>query len=656
VIALGLAARWVHLGAGVFLVGTFAFLLLAGRSDRPTALAWEQRLMRWTRWVAGLLLLSGLLSLAYQASVVTGRPRDAWSVATMLRLAGATQFGTVWLLRHGLLLLLAGLILMKEREDSGWDWAAFRGEGLLLGGTGLGLTAWAGHAAAVEPWGLAAAGADALHLLAVGVWLGGLAPLCLLLHFAGTETGSDARPFAVLAARSYSQVALVAMLAVAATGVWNSWNQVGDFPSLVGTRYGRLLLLKLMLLLPILALAGANRVRLLPALSGEAETVGRPTMRRLAAFVGIELALGAAILLVVTTMGTTPPGRHTQPAWPFPFRFSYAATADLPGVSTRLLIGSQAALVGLLGMLAGWFLGWRRRLVVSVAAAAFVAGLGVMLPPLAVEAYPTTYRRSPVPYQGASIVDGRHLYVAHCATCHGLGGKGDGRADLAGSRLARYTAGDLFWWVAHRTSGRGAPDSPDRLSEEQRWDVVNFLRTLSAAERARSLADVVEPEKPWLVAPDFTYAVGPGAQQSLKDFRGRRVVLLVLFTLPQSRPRLSQLARNYDILQTMGAEVLAVPLDGGEQIVSRLGPSPRILFPVITEGGKEIVDTYSLFRPAAGTPAAAHAEFLIDRQGYLRARWTPEGKGWTEVTALLAEIQQLNQEAPTAPPADEHVH
>jgi hypothetical protein len=49
-------------------------------------------------------------------------------------------------------------------------------------------------------------------------------------------------------------------------------------------------------------------------------------------------------------------------------------------------------------------------------------------------------------------------------------------------------------------------------------------------------------------------------------------------------------------------------------------------------------------------------EFLVDRQGYVRASWTPGGKGWNEMTALLAEIQQLNQEEPTTPPPDEHVH
>jgi hypothetical protein len=49
-------------------------------------------------------------------------------------------------------------------------------------------------------------------------------------------------------------------------------------------------------------------------------------------------------------------------------------------------------------------------------------------------------------------------------------------------------------------------------------------------------------------------------------------------------------------------------------------------------------------------------EYLIDRQGYLRARWTPDSGGWAEVRGLLAEVQQLNQETISVPPAEEHVH
>jgi putative copper resistance protein D len=51
-------------------------------------------------------------------------------------------------------------------------------------------------------------------------------------------------------------------------------------------------------------------------------------------------------------------------------------------------------------------------------------------------------------------------------------------------------------------------------------------------------------------------------------------------------------------------------------------------------------------------------EFLIDRSGYLRARWIPGGPtpGWADITVLLAEIHALNQETTVATPPDEHVH
>jgi putative copper resistance protein D len=127
-------------------------------------------------------------------------------------------------------------------------------------------------------------------------------------------------------------------------------------------------------------------------------------------------------------------------------------------------------------------------------------------------------------------------------------------------------------------------------------------------------------------------------------------VLLVLYTLPASRPRLVQLAGGYPLLGMLGLEVIAVPRDATPDAIRRLGPeTPPILFPVVTEGAREIVAAYDLF---SNDP---HAEFLIDRQGYLRARWAVDGDPVRPLNVLLAEIQQLNEERPTAA-ADEHVH
>ena len=81
------------------------------------------------------MLLSGVIVLAHQATVVTGRAAALLEPGEWARLLAHSQFGTVWLVRHGLLLLLAALLLLREREASVADRLALRVEaGLLAGG------------------------------------------------------------------------------------------------------------------------------------------------------------------------------------------------------------------------------------------------------------------------------------------------------------------------------------------------------------------------------------------------------------------------------------------------------------------------------------------------------------------------------------------
>jgi putative copper export protein/mono/diheme cytochrome c family protein/peroxiredoxin len=669
--------RALSTGAGLLIVGVLAMSLLAGPGDKTTARQWQLRLGRSVRWLAALVLLSGIAALGWQVTVATGRADATTDGAAWLRLLGATQFGTVWLLRHAILLLLAALVLLREsdrreRDERRADWLAWRIEAALLAAAGVGLAAWAGHAVGVNPGSALPALVNACHLIATGAWLGALPALFLLLRAASRDDGADARPYAVLATHRFSSWALVVMAAIVVTGVWNAWNEVGGVPGLVGTPYGRLVLLKVALLLPVLALAAWNRRSLLPRLGGDGSTVGRPAMRSLAAFVSVEAIVGVALVVVAAVLAVTPPGRHTTPDWPFGFRLAPEVTWTYPGVKTQVFIGAQIALVGVLAMIAGCLVRRWRPLLLAGAAVLLVAGAQQALPSLAVDAYPTTYRRPSVPYTAASIAHGQTLFRAHCASCHGQTGRGDGPsaagllqlpADLTAPHTNEHTAGDIFWWLTHGL-GIAMPGFGDALLEDERWDLINFLRALSAGEASRSLTDIDEPERPHLTAPDFAFATGP-AQASLKDYRGRQPVLLVLFSLPPSRARLAQLSQAYDDLRSFNAAVIAVPMDGEEKILSRIGSSPRILFPVATEGAADIVSTYRLFRRTRSPegllpdpPMPRHVEFLIDRSGYLRARWIPGGPtpGWSDIKVLLAEIQALNQETAVPAAPDEHVH
>ena len=193
------------------------------------------------------------------------------------------------------------------------------------------------------------------------------------------------------------------------------------------------------------------------------------------------------------------------------------------------------------------------------------------------------------------------------------------------------------------------PGFAGRLSAEQRWDLVNYIRTLEAAALAKQVAPIADPAQPRPVAPDFNFAVGPTAQ-ALRDFRGNRMVLLVLYSLPESRERIRQLAHAIDALYLAGVEVIAVPSDAAPDAIRQLGAERGLYFSVVTDGAREILETYTML--SGGAP---HAEFLIDRQGYIRARWTAAAGETRRLEHLLATVQKLRGEEP-APPAEEHVH
>jgi putative copper resistance protein D len=273
-----------------------------------------------------------------------------------------------------------------------------------------------------------------------------------------------------------------------------------------------------------------------------------------------------------------------------------------------------------------------------------------------------------VAYEVTAIAQGLHVYQAQCALCHGAAGHGDGPAghalrprpaDLTGAHLGHHTAGDLFWWLTHGIPGSAMPGFAAHLSETDRWEVITFLRALATVEQARPLGPHVDPPS-GVVAPNFSFTTTAGTQAALKDQREKAVALVVLFSLPGSRERLMQLEQARDDLRSAGAQVILVPRHMGT-LAGRQGGLPERHFPVAADESPEIAAAYTLFRrPARDSrvrPAPSHEEFLVDRQGYLRARWNPqEGLGWGNVVQLLAEIDQLNQEPLRAPTPDEHVH
>jgi putative copper resistance protein D len=662
------------------LVGSLGFGLIVLRpssaraaAERELIVRCDTTLLRTAWWCVLVSLGSALAWLALYTAAATGVGlAGALDPDALTRVLAHTSFGRVWLLRMALLVLAAGLLLLRARERNARDRIALLAEGLALGTMVLAALAWAGHAGTVEdlPWRLAAA-MDAAHLVASGIWLGGLFALAQLLTLVARSPHTDLVRAAAAAAHRFSTLATVGVLTLVLTGALNAWALAGDVAGIVGTSYGWLLLGKLALLVPLLGLGAINRWRITPRLVARAAAGDRGDalwmIHRLRRGVGAEVGLGAAVLLVVGALGVTPPARHVDPWWPFATRLSWALAREEPATVLWLIGGALYAAAGLTALIYS-----RRRQLASrwptVIGGTLVA-YGVMLGLFAfpvIDAYPTTYLRSNVPYQAISITQGGALYAKHCAGCHGPSGRGDGPggrglprqpADLTARHAADHTVGDLFWWLTHGIPQSGMPGFQSVMSETERWDVINFVRALAAGELAQGLTPRVGP--PMVAAPDFEFGIGVGPGETLRDHRGQAIVHLVLFTLPDSLARLEEIDRAWTKIGLAGARVIAVPMRDAGVTYRRLGT--RVMNPAIAvEGSEEIIVTYALLaRPAPPRRDAppAHVEFLIDRQGWLRARWVPgQEPGWSNLAFLLGEVDGLNKEAQPAPPPDDHLH
>lgn len=106
------------------------------------------------------------------------------------------------------------------------------------------------------------------------------------------------------------------------------------------------------------------------------------------------------------------------------------------------------------------------------------------------EQTPGVAARNPVPATPESIAAGQELFLANCAVCHGASGRGDGpgaaalnwpriNMDLT-AHLAQHTDGDLYWWIKKGKAGTPMPGFEGRLSDEEVWHLVNYLRTLGS--------------------------------------------------------------------------------------------------------------------------------------------------------------------------------
>ncbi|MCK9894331.1 copper resistance protein CopC [Frankia sp. AgB32] len=220
------------------------------------------------------------------------------------------RFGHLLLIRLLALCLAAPLLRRAVRVGAPDPW--HRGELAALGLAIAVTLAAIGHGSTGDLVGLAVLSLT-VHVLAMSVWIGGLAVIAVLLL-----RQASAAELAVVLPR-WSRFAVGAVIAIVLSGLLQSWREIGSLPAVVDTGYGRMLLYKTWFFLGMLAVGGLaqrwvrRRYRkndVAAAAPGPAALAG---LRR---GVVAELTAGAVVLGLTATLVNMVPGR-TSYAPPF---------------------------------------------------------------------------------------------------------------------------------------------------------------------------------------------------------------------------------------------------------------------------------------------------------------------------------------------------
>lgn len=111
--------------------------------------------------------------------------------------------------------------------------------------------------------------------------------------------------------------------------------------------------------------------------------------------------------------------------------------------------------------------------------------------------------KNPAPASATALAAGKSVYADKCASCHGDNGNGQGdQASLYAVKpqdftdahlMNEVTDGELFWKISE--GRRPMPGFKKQLTEEQRWQVVDYIRTFSKRPGKASSSGHTPPHK-----------------------------------------------------------------------------------------------------------------------------------------------------------------
>jgi copper transport protein len=484
-----------------------------------------------------------------------------------------------------------------------------------------------------------------LHTAAGLTWLGGLLGLIWWMLTAHEKPPEVAGRLA----ERWSTVAKIAVALVAVTGVAMAYENVGSIPNMLATPYGRLLTLKLTLLCAVLlcALAIVRYMHRRPAGVFDVDRVGK--------IGGLEAVFGLGLLAIAGYIAVITPASHeTNLYWPLPFRLSYIATwGQKPVFPSPIWWWGIASGALALGAALVWFTPTMREQRLYATPAATIGALFCFAVSFSTEAYTDTYNDPTQDFTAESVTRGMAAFQENCVACHGAMGEGNGPmakdlknvqglpiqpADLTAPHVGTHTIGDIFHWLTFGGQSGVMPSFAQVLDVDDRWDMINYLLMLSNTNRSRFIGRQAMIQ--WLIAPDFALVDPKEEITSFFKLRGKPTLLSFARCVAASE---EQKALGESLLRAAQAAKAA----GANHVTVYTGDCPaeakgrEALHPLAAEKAYSIINRYP---NVPFTTEISQAHFLVDRSGYVRARFKEFGPDDGSATQFAAQVMMMANE------------
>lgn len=617
---LDVMVRALNLLAALALCGASTLKLLMNERNKPFAALRRTAASHLRRWVLlnlAVLFFGIMLSQLLQAMTASGQNLGTVIVQGIwLSAFSQTRFGQAAL---GRLLLVISLFVLyahhsaksipatAQQAGSKRLWKLHTREGLEFALTALILFSFSlsSHAAASSDTLQLALVADWLHLLAIGVWTGGLFALTFVVRPLLGTLPADAQQTIRVVLHRFSNIAIASVVVFTITGLYSMWRQVASPNALVASAYGETLLVKHLFIGPLLLLGALNTLLL------RRETIqSTVAMHRLGGWVQkwlarvaqpantaavlrnvrLEAAFAVLATLAAATMTALPPGRSSVPPTPpaylatragseataslkiepfapghatfsvkvtdpqgnllpnvtrvnlrftflgsplgttnveakpagnglytvegnylsviglwrvdtiirrkdiaddlrVPFRLNMVdpasiRPADLPEVNAGMLVAVILLLIGSALLV----LSWRQQQQTGqwLGSGVLAGGVVLFLVSMAFGTSPVqTYPVNPLAPDEVSLVRGKSIYEQHCSICHGPTGKGSELLSEALrpteflANINQHTDDVLYNWLTNGIPGTAMVPWKNRLSDSQRWHVLNYIEYLA---------------------------------------------------------------------------------------------------------------------------------------------------------------------------------